>query len=79
MQKKVIDSVRIAIWLVAILWSVHLLQYFTDSDFGSLGTYPRQFWGLRGIFTSPLIHADMQHLISNSVPIFLLTFTIFFF
>ena len=79
MQKKVIDSIKIATWLVAVLWFIHLLQYITGSDFGFLGTYPRQLWGLKGIFTSPLIHADLQHLISNSVPIFLLTSTIFFF
>ena len=79
MQKKVVDSIRVAAYFVGILWVIHFLQYITGSDFGFLGTYPRQFWGLRGILTSPLIHADMQHLISNSVPIFLLTSTIFFF
>lgn len=79
MQKKVVDSFKVATWLVAVLWFIHLLQYITDSDFGFLGTHPRQIWGLRGIIASPLIHADMQHLISNSVPIFLLTSTIFFF
>ncbi len=79
MQKKVVDSLKIATWFVAVLWFVHFLQLITGSDFGFLGTYPRQFWGLRGIIASPLIHADLQHLISNSVPIFLLTSTIFFF
>lgn len=79
MQKKVVDSIRVATWMVTILWVIHFLQYITGSDFGFLGTYPRQFSGLKGIITSPLIHADMQHLISNSVPIFLLTSTIFFF
>lgn len=77
--KKVTDSIRVAAWLVGILWVIHFFQVATGLDFGFLGTYPRQFWGLRGILASPFIHADFPHLMSNSVPIFILTSTIFFF
>ena len=79
LTKKATDSIKVAAWLVAVLWVIHFTQVGLGLDFGFLGTYPRQFWGLRGIITSPLIHADFPHLMSNSVPIFILTFTIFFF
>jgi membrane associated rhomboid family serine protease len=34
---------------------------------------------LRGIIFSPLIHADFKHLIANTIPFFILTFSLFFF
>ncbi|MEM6318837.1 MAG: rhomboid family intramembrane serine protease [Bacteroidota bacterium] len=77
--KKASASFRVAAWLVIILWVVHLFQYFSGIDLGFLGTYPREVWGLKGIIASPFIHADFPHLMSNSVPIFVLTSTIFFF
>ncbi len=40
------------------------------------GVYPRDISGLRGILLSPLIHADLRHLLSNTVPLFLLTVTL---
>ena len=78
-SKKLIASFKIAAWLVGIIWLIHLFQVASGIDLGFLGTYPRQVWGLKGILTSPLVHADFPHLISNSVPLFILTSTIFFF
>ena len=77
--KKVTDSFQVAAWLVGLLWIIHFFQIATGIDLGFLGTYPRQIWGLRGILASPFIHADFPHLMSNSVPLFILTSTIFFF
>ena len=77
--KKAMESMRVAAWLVGIIWIIHLIQVLLGIDFGYLGTYPRKIWGLRGIIASPLIHADFPHLMSNSVPLFILTSTIFFF
>jgi len=77
--KKAGDSIKAAALLVGVLWFIHFMQIALEVDFGFLGTYPREFWGLRGIIASPLIHADLPHLISNSVPLLLLTSTIFFF
>jgi membrane associated rhomboid family serine protease len=38
-----------------------------------LGIYPREWSGLPGIFTAPLIHSTWGHLASNSLPILSLT------
>ncbi len=62
--------------LLALLWSIHLFQAITGTELGSFGIYPRNIAGLRGIVLAPLIHADVQHLLSNSVPLFLLTITL---
>ena len=51
----------------------------TPFDFSYLGTYPRTSFGFRGVFFSPLLHGDFSHLISNSIPFFVLSALIFFF
>ncbi|MDH3269179.1 MAG: rhomboid family intramembrane serine protease [Ignavibacteria bacterium] len=44
-----------------------------------MGLLPRNFIGLLGIVTSPLIHADFSHLISNTIPLTILGVIIFSF
>ncbi len=64
---------------VCILWIVQFIQYAFETDLSSFGILPRKVSGLSGILTSPLIHADFSHLISNSLTIFLLLFGILYF
>lgn len=78
-SKKFKESLLKALSLVAVLWVVHIFQFITNIDLGFLGIYPRHSWGLRGVITAPLIHADWHHLISNSVPLLVLGTTTFFF
>ena len=51
----------------------------TKTDWGLLCVYPHSFAGLTGIITSPLIHSDLKHLFANSVPIFVLGGSLFYF
>jgi len=46
---------------------------------GNFGLLPRDIGGAVGIFTSPFIHGSFQHLMSNSVPLFMLTLLILMF
>ena len=62
-----------------ILWAVHLLSLLLNEDLAKLGLLPRNLVGLLGIFTSPLIHADFSHLISNTIPLIILGWIIFYF
>ena len=64
-------SLKFPLQFVALLWIVHAAQVLTF-DFGFLGLFPRALFGLRGIVLAPLIHADWQHLISNSAPLLVL-------
>ncbi|WP_439883390.1 rhomboid family intramembrane serine protease [Pontibacter sp. MBLB2868] len=63
---------------VALLWLIFLLSYVTGADLVWLGIQPRHFFGLIGVITSPLIHGDLLHLLSNSFPLVLLSGFIFF-
>ena len=73
------ESAKTAAVLVSVLWIIHYLQLALHTDFGAFGIYPRKIWGFKGVFTAPFIHADVPHLLSNSVPLLLLTFVLLFF
>ena len=62
-----------------VLWAVHLISLLFNEDLSKLGLLPRNLLGLLGIFTSPLIHADFSHLISNTIPLIILGWIIFYF
>ena len=65
--------------LVFIMWLVFSIEFFGNFDFGWLGIRPRTFSGLIGILTAPMIHGDLSHLISNTLPLLFLGSTLFFF
>ena len=61
------------------MWVVYLLSLILNEDFSRLGLLPRNLIGLLGIITSPLIHADFSHLISNTIPLVILGWILFSF
>lgn len=70
-------ALRFAIWSVAIIWIVYLLNIiFVFADFRAFGIRPRTTDGLIGILLSPFLHGSWEHLIGNSIPLFILTFLI---
>lgn len=72
-------SVYIVISFVLLLWIIKALEVATETSFTSLGVFPRTLKGSIGIFTGPLIHGDVFHLLSNSLPILLLGILLFYF
>ena len=78
-KNKIIKSLIISFFWFFILWFFKIFEVFTKIDLSILGVYPRTTKGLIGIITSPLIHSDFNHLISNSPTLFLLTFVIYYF
>jgi membrane associated rhomboid family serine protease len=78
-RNRLYRSFRFPLILLVIMWAVHLFQFVTGADFGTLGVYPRQPFGLRGIILCPMIHGDWQHIISNSPPFFVLTALVLYF
>jgi len=67
------DSVRFPLFFVTLIWAVHLYQVSAGFDPGEYGIMSRRLWGLRGVFTGPLVHGSWEHLISNSIPLVVLS------
>lgn len=68
------------ILFVLIIWITFWLDMKFNLNLKLYGIYPRSFEGLIGIFFSPFLHSSLEHLINNSIPLFLLSsFTFFFY
>jgi membrane associated rhomboid family serine protease len=71
-RRKVIFSAIFAGMLIFVLWLIFGLEIFFNLNLSAYGLVPRKIEGLIGIFSSPLLHGDLNHIFSNSVPLFLL-------
>lgn len=69
----------IPVVLVTIIWLVYIIEYIFRMNFNNWGIYPRSVVGLKGIITSPFIHANIAHLTSNSIPILVLVGALYYF
>lgn len=72
-------AVYIVITFVLILWIIKAVEIALDTSFSNLGILPRTLKGAIGIFTGPLIHGDVLHLLSNTLPILFLGILLFYF
>lgn len=61
------------------MWLVFSFDFFYGFDFSWLGIRPRTLTGLIGIVTAPLIHDNLSHLISNTIPLLFLGSVLYFF
>ena len=77
MKRKNLKSLKFSVIILIIIWSVKLFEIVFDYDFTEYGVLPRKFNGLIGILFSPLIHSDINHLMSNSLPVIILCILIF--
>ena len=76
-QKPDIGKFLIPLIFPVLLWIIHLVSLLLNQDLSRLGLLPRKPVGLLGIITSPLIHGDFSHLISNTIPLIILGWIIF--
>ena len=78
-QNRLLKSLLVPLTFPALMWVVFLtLSYFKVNPAG-LGILPRDLTGIMGIVTAPLTHADFSHIFSNTVPLVILGWAIFFF
>jgi membrane associated rhomboid family serine protease len=78
-QSSLFNSSVVPFRLVFLMWGVFYIETMLGVDLSAYGIIPRTFWGLIGIFTAPLIHGDILHLISNTIPLLFLGSVVFFF
>ncbi|TDQ30051.1 membrane associated rhomboid family serine protease [Tenacibaculum caenipelagi] len=69
----------IPLLFVFAIWFVYWLEIKFGWNFNKFGVYPRNISGLKGVFCSPFIHSDTNHLFNNSVPLFVLSTCLFYF
>ena len=59
------------ITFIGVIWAVFLVSLFVPS-LDNFGVVPRTLWGLAGIPAMPFLHANLGHILGNTVPLFFL-------
>ncbi|PQJ79213.1 rhomboid family intramembrane serine protease [Polaribacter porphyrae] len=67
-----------ALFVVAI-WLIYWIEIKFGFNFNKFGVYPRTLKGFRGVFCTHFIHSNTSHIFNNSIPLFVLLSTLFYF
>ena len=60
--------------VVAAMWLVFLVNAVLPIDLNQWGLYPRSVSGISGIPLMPFLHANLGHLVGNTIPLIVLLF-----
>ncbi|WDE09852.1 rhomboid family intramembrane serine protease [Thalassomonas haliotis] len=71
-------SIFVGALFTLVLWWIKLCESFFGWSLVSLGVYPLSWPDLAGIVFAPLIHGSWEHLISNTLPVLILTSTLWY-
>ena len=69
----------IPIVYVVSIWIIYWVEISFDLNFNKFGVFPRTFQGFRGVFLTHFIHSNVSHLFNNSIPLFVLLCSLFYF
>lgn len=78
-RKKFFGSLVIPLILVALMWTIKIIEMSFGIDLGRYGVAPHTAKGLVGILTLPFLHGSWEHLFSNSIPILVLGTALYYF
>ena len=67
------------LFLIFILYMLKIVEVGMHWDLSHLGIYPMEKRGVFGILTHPLIHSGFSHLLANTLPLFFLSWCLFYF
>ncbi|MFC4095011.1 rhomboid family intramembrane serine protease [Euzebyella saccharophila] len=77
---KFTNAVVIApLFAVLAIWTVYYLEIRFQTNWNEFGIYPKTALGLRGILLSPFIHGSVVHLYNNTIPLAVLSASLFYF
>ena len=66
------EELTVVIAFVGVVWCVFIVGLFLPFHLESFGITPRTLSGLIGIPFAPFLHANLKHLISNTIPLLVL-------
>lgn len=64
---------------VVTIWVIYWIEIHFGYNFNKFGIYPRTLDGFKGVFFTHFIHSNTSHLFNNSVPLFVLLSSLFYF
>lgn len=78
------SKIKASIFFVPILyvigiWLLYWIEIQFNFNFNKFGVFPRSLEGFRGVFLMHFIHSNASHLFNNSIPLFVLLTSLFYF
>ncbi len=77
--RRIFISMFFPLFIIFVLYMIKILEVGMDWDFTRLGIYPMEKKGVFGIFAHPLVHGSFKHLFANTIPLFFLSWCLFYF
>ncbi len=77
-DKDVLTGILFPALFVCVLWALLIFDSYFEMGFVRYGLFPRRLSGLPGILLSPLIHGNYSHLLSNTIPLLILGWIMFY-
>ena len=73
-----------SVWLVPtllliLMWFVFFAEHSFHINLTPHGILPRTVSGLQGVIFSPFLHGNLNHIVNNSIPLFILTTALIYF
>ena len=65
-------TIKPVLILIGLIWLVELVNILMGHTLGSYGILPRDIGHIYGILTTIFIHANLTHIISNTIPFLIL-------
>ena len=78
-RMRLLNSLLLPALMLIGIWVVKGIELLKNTNFYTLGIKPLSAKGLIGIITSPFIHGDLAHISANSLPLFMLSWGLFYF
>ena len=72
-------KIKPVVFMLSIMWGIFLFEMIIPGDLSFLGIRPRSLTGLIGLVTSPFLHGGFFHILSNTIPFFILGSLLFVF
>ena len=69
LQQTVQKEIKGILAFIGAIWVVFLLENITPFNLTAFGVTPRTMMGLIGIPAMPFLHGNLQHIVSNTVPL----------
>jgi membrane associated rhomboid family serine protease len=76
-QNSLLKSAIPPLLYLLVIWVIFYVNEHFKLDLAAFGLRPRNLPGLIGILTMPLLHSDLPHIASNSVPLLVLGICLF--
>ena len=65
--------------IILVMWVVYWYANKLHIDLYVNGLYPHKFSGLQGVLFAPMLHGSFEHLVNNTLPVFMLSAGLYYF